>query len=102
GLLSERAHRAFRLWGPSLFHHLFVPEKPQSAAGAFTPLRKTAESDYAVADFQRSVRGRAVAPFRKRTGLSSGAFGDTGPGRFDRRNSRDHGRLCKGTAHAWF
>src|SRR2546430_16398289 len=60
GLLSERAHRAFRLWGPSVFHHLFVPEKPQSAAGAFVPLRETAESDCAVADFQRSVRGGAI------------------------------------------
>ena len=32
-LLSERAHRAFGLWRPSLFHHLSVSEKPEADAG---------------------------------------------------------------------
>ena len=52
GLLPERAHRAFCLWDPSLFHHLTVPEKPETAASAVMLLRKTAESDGAVADLQ--------------------------------------------------
>src|SRR5437870_9905967 len=51
GLLSERAPRAFRLWGPPLFHHLFVPQKPKAPARAGTLLRQTAKSDGAVADF---------------------------------------------------
>src|SRR5436190_23642733 len=34
GLLPERPYRAFSLWGPSLFHHLSVLEKPEARAGA--------------------------------------------------------------------
>ena len=33
-LLLERARRAFRIWDPSLFHHLLVLEKPEATAGS--------------------------------------------------------------------